>query len=75
MEDWKPGHYLEFNGVAVTNWVAGDYALWSADIPHAASNIGIDSRYTLQITGELEPRQQVMDFKQSFRLYPDVDVD
>jgi len=53
MEDWHPGHYLEFNGKAVTNWKAGDYALWSADVPHAASNIGILPRYTMQITGEL----------------------
>lgn len=51
LEDWKPGHYLEVNGVAVANWCAGDYALWHADVPHAAGNIGILPRYTLQITG------------------------
>ena len=28
----------------------GDY-LWKGDVVHAASNIGIDPRYTLQITG------------------------
>ena len=51
LEDWKPGHYLEVDGVGVVNWVAGDYFMWDSDVPHAASNIGTDDRYTLQITG------------------------
>lgn len=51
LEDWKPGHYLEIDGVGVVNWVAGDYFLWDSDVPHAASNIGTEDRYTLQITG------------------------
>jgi hypothetical protein len=51
LEDWKPGHYLEIDGVGFVNWVAGDYFMWDSDVPHAASNIGIDDRYTLQITG------------------------
>lgn len=52
LEDWKPGHYFEVAGTAVTNWVAGDWYMWQGDTPHAASNIGIQDRYTLQITGE-----------------------
>lgn len=51
LEDWKPGHYLEVDGVGVVNWVAGDYFMWDSDVPHAASNIGTEDRYTLQITG------------------------
>ena len=50
LEDWKPGHYLEIDGTGITSWVAGDWFMWEADVPHAASNIGIDDRYTLQIT-------------------------
>lgn len=53
LEDWKPGHYLEMASVGYVNWKAGDYFFWQYDVPHAASNIGIDDRYTLQITGEL----------------------
>ena len=53
LEDWKPGHYFEVGGRAVTDYVAGEYVLWHPDVPHAASNIGIDPRYTLQITGTL----------------------
>lgn len=51
LEDWKSGHYFEVDGVAICNYKKGDFILWSADTPHAASNIGIDDRYTLQITG------------------------
>lgn len=53
LEDWKPGHYLELDSVGVVNWKAGDYFMWNNDTPHAASNIGIESRYTLQITAEV----------------------
>ena len=51
LEDWKPGHYLEIDGVAYTNWHAGDWFKWKGATPHAASNIGIEDRYTLQVTG------------------------
>jgi hypothetical protein len=52
VEDWKPGHYLEIDGTGIVNWIAGDYFIWDEDCPHASSNIGIDDRYTLQITAE-----------------------
>lgn len=52
LEDWKPGHYLEIDGIGIVNWAAGDYFIWDADCPHAAGNIGVEDRYTLQITAE-----------------------
>ena len=51
LEDWQSGHYFEIDSTAVCNYKKGDYVLWRADVPHAASNIGINDRYTLQITG------------------------
>lgn len=51
LDDWKPGHYLEIDGIGVVNWVAGDYFMWESDVRHAAANIGVEDRYTLQITG------------------------
>tara|TARA_B100001094_G_scaffold108109_1_gene104074 strand:+ start:440 stop:934 length:495 start_codon:yes stop_codon:yes gene_type:complete len=51
LEDWKPGHYFEVDSTALVNWKAGEFVLWHPEVPHAASNIGVDSRYTLQITG------------------------
>jgi hypothetical protein len=54
LEDWKPGHYFEYDGRGLVNWKQGDYVIYSTDTPHAASNIGIDPRYTLQVTGTLK---------------------
>jgi len=51
LEDWKPGHYSEINGMGLVNWDAGTTLEWDYDTPHAAANIGIEPRYTLQITG------------------------
>ena len=51
LEDWRPGHYFEVDNHAFCNYKAGEYVLWSCDVAHAASNIGIDPRFTLQITG------------------------
>ena len=51
LEDWKPGHYFQVDNVGVVNYKAGEYVLWAPDVPHAASNIGVEPRYTLQITG------------------------
>jgi len=51
LEDWRSGHYFEIDGVPVINWNAGDYVHWIGDIEHMAANIGLDKRYTLQLTG------------------------
>ena len=51
LEDWKPGHYFEGNDVAKVNWRAGDVVEWCYDAPHLAANLGLEPRYTLQITG------------------------
>jgi hypothetical protein len=53
LEDWKPGHYLEIDGEGIVNWVAGDWFMWEPDVEHAAANIGVEDRYTLQITGQV----------------------
>jgi hypothetical protein len=51
LEDWKPGHYFEYDNQGLVNWKKGDYVIYSTNTLHAASNIGIDPRYTLQVTG------------------------
>lgn len=53
LEDWKPGHYLEVMGEPYVNWSAGTVVEWNYDTPHLAANIGLDPRYTLQITGHV----------------------
>lgn len=50
LEDRKEGHILEVEN-EVIDWKAGDYVVWTNDVKHAAANIGIEDRYTLQVTG------------------------
>jgi len=51
LEDWKPGHYSEASNTAKVNWRAGDVVEWQYDATHMAANLGLEPRYTLQITG------------------------
>ena len=51
LEDWKSGHYFEMGGEPKVNWKAGNYIIWKGGVEHMAANIGVDDRYTLQITG------------------------
>jgi hypothetical protein len=53
LEDWHPGHYFEGNDEPFVKWRAGDVVEWNYDTPHLAANLGIEPRYTLQITGHL----------------------
>jgi hypothetical protein len=53
LEDWRPGHYSEINGVGIVNWSTGKVVEWDYNTPHAAANIGLEPRYTLQITGHV----------------------
>jgi hypothetical protein len=53
LEDWKPGHYLEVAGEPYVKWQAGTTVDWIYDAPHMAANIGLEDRYTLQITGHV----------------------
>lgn len=53
LDDRKPGHFLEINGTNISDWKAGDWVSWKGDSMHLACNLGIESRYTLQITGQI----------------------
>ncbi len=51
LEDWKSGHYFEIDSTPICQYSAGEFILWSNEVPHAAANLGLEDRYTLQITG------------------------
>jgi hypothetical protein len=53
LEDWQSGHYLEVMGQPYVNWTTGTVVEWVYDTPHMAANIGLEPRYTLQITGHV----------------------
>ena len=50
LEDRRWGHIIEIDE-QVLNWKAGDMIIWKNDEKHLAANIGIEPRYTLQVTG------------------------
>lgn len=54
LEDWKSGHYLEVDDAPIVDWKAGQVVEWQYDTPHAAANLGLEDRYTLQITGHIQ---------------------
>lgn len=54
LEDWRQGHYLDIMGSPIVNWRAGDTVEWTYDTPHSAANVGIQDRYTLQVTGHVD---------------------
>ena len=51
LEKWRPGHVLTLGNKQVEQWNAGDFVTWEDDTPHLAANIGLEDRYTLQLTG------------------------
>ena len=53
LEDHKPGHFLTVKDKVYSSWKAGDVAEWKGTTPHSAINLGLEPRYTLQITGIL----------------------
>lgn len=53
LQDWYPGHYLEVAGRPFVDWQAGTVVEWCFDTPHMAANVGLEPRYTLQITGHV----------------------
>jgi hypothetical protein len=54
LEEWKSGHCLEIEGRPITDWKAGTVIEWTYNTPHLAANIGLEPRYTLQITGHVD---------------------
>ncbi len=50
LEDWKPGHIFEIENTSISNWKSGEYILWQYDAEHMAANLGLEPRYTAQIT-------------------------
>jgi hypothetical protein len=53
LEDWKMGHFLQYNDTVVANWVSGTGFMWDREILHLSANAGLEHKYTLQISGFL----------------------
>ena len=53
LEDWKMGHFLQYNDTVVTNWPSGTGFMWDREVLHLSANAGLEPKYTLQISGFL----------------------
>ena len=51
LEDWKSGHYLEFDKEPCTHWKANEGYILNKEVIHLSANAGLEDKYTLQISG------------------------
>jgi hypothetical protein len=51
LEDAQPGHILQVGDKIYHNWPQGLCVGWDHSTPHLAANLGLEDRYTLQVTG------------------------
>jgi len=57
IEDWKIGHLIQYNDnenwATYTHWKQGEGLLWDSTVEHIGANIGLNDKYTLQLSGFL----------------------
>ena len=53
LEDWKLGHFVQYQDTVVSNWSAGQGWIWDNQVLHLSSNAGMEPKYTLQVSGFL----------------------
>lgn len=53
MEDWKTGHILQIDNEVISNWKKGYGFIWSSGVYHLSGNLGLEDKYTMQISGIL----------------------
>ena len=51
LEDWKSGHYLEFDEEPCTHWKANEGYILNNQVIHLSANAGLEDKYTLQVSG------------------------
>jgi hypothetical protein len=54
LEDWKPGHYFEIMYEPYTRWEKMNFKIIKYGQPHLSGNMGMEPKYTMQITGLYE---------------------
>lgn len=54
IEDWKMGHFIQYNDSVSTHWKSGEGFMWDSSIEHLGANAGMQNKYTLQISGFLK---------------------
>jgi hypothetical protein len=54
LEDWKMGHFLQYDDTVATHWKAGDGFMWDSEVLHVGANAGMENKFTLQVSGFLK---------------------
>lgn len=53
LQDWKLGHFLQYDDTVDSHWKQGDGHMWDHDVLHIGANNGMEDKYTLQVSGFL----------------------
>ena len=53
LEDWKLGHFIQYNDTVYTHWKAGEGYMWDSTILHLGANAGMEPKLTIQVSGYL----------------------
>ena len=54
LEDWKAGHYVQYQDNVDIHWTQGSGHMWDSEVLHIGANAGMEDKYTLQISGFLK---------------------
>ena len=54
MQDWKTGHFVQYDDKVDTHWKQGDGHMWDDKVLHIGANAGMEDKYTLQVSGFLK---------------------
>jgi hypothetical protein len=53
LEDWKLGHFLQYEDKVDVHWKQGDGHMWDSERLHLSANAGMENKPTLQVSGFL----------------------
>ncbi len=51
LEDWKMGHFLQYDDEVCTHWKAGQGITWNNEHLHLSVNAGLENKYIMQLSG------------------------
>jgi hypothetical protein len=54
LEDWKLGHFIQYDDIVSTHWTQGQGFVWDSEVLHLGANAGMEPKYTLQVSGFLK---------------------
>lgn len=53
LQNWKLGHFIQYDDIVSTHWKQGEGFLWDDEVLHLGANAGMEPKYTLQVSGFL----------------------